>query len=53
MQDAERTGVQHPSDDEAIEEPIGRLLSQTRLRDLLVVVQDRVEVADNGNAMKV
>src|SRR6478752_1712685 len=44
MQDAERTGVQHPSDDEAIEEPIGRLLSQTRLRELLVEVQDRVEV---------
>ena len=35
---------QHPSDDEAIEEPIGRLLSQTRLRELLVEVQDRVEV---------
>ena len=44
MQDAERTGVQHPSEDEAIEEPIGRLLSQTRLRELLVEVQDRVEV---------
>src|SRR4051794_6405164 len=44
MQDAEWTGVRQPSDDEAIGEPISRLLSHTRLRELLVEVQDRVEV---------
>jgi hypothetical protein len=43
MQDAESTGVQHPSD-EAIGQPVSRLLSHTRLRELLVEVQDRVEV---------